>query len=69
MKKVLKKKKNLHVKLGDKVKVISGQNKGKIGIIKSLIRQTSKVVVEGINIKTKHIKPSRKGETRQIKDS
>lgn len=68
MKKPLKNKKNLHVKLGDKVKVISGQNKGKIGVIKGLIRQTSKVLIEGINIRSKYIKPSRPGETRQIKE-
>ncbi len=68
MKKLLKNKKNLHIKIGDKVKVISGQNKGKIGIVKSLIRETSKVVIEGINIRIKHIKPSRPGETGQIKE-
>lgn len=68
MKKLLKIKKNLHVKVGDKVKVISGQNKGKIGVIKSLVRETSKVIIEGINIKIKHIKPSRPGETGQIKE-
>jgi large subunit ribosomal protein L24 len=68
MKKLLKNKKNLHIKIGDKVKVIAGQNKGKIGIVKSLLRETSKIVVEGINIRIKHIKPSRPGETGQIKE-
>jgi large subunit ribosomal protein L24 len=68
MKKLPKIKHKLHIKVGDKVKVISGQSKGKIGVIKSLIRETSKVVIEGINIKIKHIKPSRPGETGQIKE-
>jgi large subunit ribosomal protein L24 len=68
MKKLPKNKKNLHVKVGDKVKVISGQNKGKIGIIRTVIKETSKVIIEGINIKIKHIKPNRPGETGQIKE-
>jgi large subunit ribosomal protein L24 len=68
MKKLPKIKKNLHVKVGEKVKVISGQNKGKIGVIKTVIRETSKVIVEGINIKIKNIKPTRPGETGQIKE-
>lgn len=68
MKKVSMKKQNLHVKVGDKVKVISGQSKGKIGVIKSLIRETSKVIVEGVNVKIKHIKPSGPGKTGQIKE-
>ena len=68
MKKLPKIKKKLHINVGDKVKVISGQNKGKIGVIKTVIRETSKVIIEGINIKIKHIKPSRPGETGQIKE-
>jgi large subunit ribosomal protein L24 len=68
MKKLLKNKKSLHVKVGDKVKVISGQNKGKIGVIKTIIKEASKVIIEGINIKIKHIKPTRPGDTGQIKE-
>ena len=68
MKKLPKSKKKLHINVGEKVKVISGQNKGKIGVIKTVIRETSKVIIEGINIKIKHIKPSRPGETGQIKE-
>jgi len=68
MKKLLKNKKSLHIKVGDKVKVISGQNKGKIGVIKTIIKEASKVIIEGINIKIKHIKPTRPGETGQIKE-
>ena len=50
MKKVLKIKHKLHLKVGDKVKVISGQNKGKIGVIKNLLHDKSKVIIEGLNI-------------------
>ena len=67
MKKVIKIKKKLHIKLRDKVKIISGQNKGKVGIIKNVIKETSQVIVEGINIKSKHLKRTRPGETGLIK--
>jgi large subunit ribosomal protein L24 len=66
MKKVSQTKKSLHVKVGDQIKVISGEEKGKIGIIKSLNLKTSKVIIEGINIKIKHLKPKRAGESGQI---
>ena len=59
--------KKLHVKLGQKIKVISGVDKGKIGLIKKVLRSKSKVVVEGINIRFKHIKSNRPGQTGEIK--
>ena len=68
MKKIGTVKKKLHVKVGDKVKIISGQNKGKISVIKSLIKETSQIILEGINIKIKHIKPSRPCKKGQIKE-
>lgn len=68
MKKLVQRKKSLHVKVGDKIKVIAGQDKGKLGIIKSLNKKTSKLVIDGINLKTKHMKPSRAGESGQIQN-
>ncbi|MBZ8179703.1 50S ribosomal protein L24 [Oscillatoria salina] len=56
----------MHVKTGDRVQVIAGRDKGKVGIIKRAIPKTSKVVVEGVNVKTKHVKPRQEGETGQI---
>ncbi|QMU30264.1 50S ribosomal protein L24 [Adhaeribacter radiodurans] len=50
----------LHVKTGDTVKVIAGNEKGKTGRIASVNTSTSKVIVEGINMVTKHNKPSAK---------
>jgi large subunit ribosomal protein L24 len=66
MKKVAQTKKRLHVKIGDQVKVIAGQEKGKIGIIKALNSKTSKVIVEGVNLKIKHLKPKSAKESGQI---
>lgn len=50
-------KKNLQVKTGDRVVVLSGKDKGKMGNIKKAIPSESKVVVEGVNMVTKAQKP------------
>jgi large subunit ribosomal protein L24 len=50
----------LHVKTGDTVQVIAGDDKGKTGVIKSVNRSTQRVIVEGLNLVTKHNKPSAK---------
>ena len=47
-------------KIGDTIKVISGKDKGQTGQIKSLFHQKGKVIIEGINTKIKHVKPSKK---------
>ena len=44
------------IKVGDKVIVIAGSNKGKEGIIKKVLRDENKVIVEGVNIVHKHQK-------------
>ena len=48
--------KSLHVKTGDMVYVISGKDKGKTGKVVKVFPNKGKVVVEGINVVTKHIK-------------
>lgn len=48
----------MKLRKGDKVIVISGKDKGKTGIIQRAYPSLNKVVVEGINVKKKHIKPS-----------
>ncbi len=45
---------SLHVKKGDRVKVIAGNDKGKIGEIISVDPKARKVVVEGVNLVKKH---------------
>lgn len=56
----------MHVKKGDTVQVISGRDKGKVGTVTEVFPATSKVIVEGVNIKTKHIKPRQEGEKGQL---
>jgi large subunit ribosomal protein L24 len=48
----------LKIRKGDTVRVIAGDDKGKSGKVLEVITSKSRVVVEGINIITKHEKPS-----------
>lgn len=54
------------VKTGDTVQVIAGKDKGKVGEIIKALPQESKVIVKGVNIKTKHVKPQQEGESGRI---
>ena len=53
---------NLHVKTGDNVMVISGKDKGKTGKVLQTSPKEGKVIVEGLNMVTKHVTPRRLGE-------
>ncbi|KXZ53712.1 hypothetical protein GPECTOR_6g629 [Gonium pectorale] len=57
----------MHVKKGDTVLVVSGKDKGKVGTIIKVLPKKGKVVVEGVNQGTKHLKPRAENETGQIK--
>lgn len=48
----------LHIKTGDTVKVLSGDDKGKSGKILSVDLQKRRAIIEGLNLVTKHVKPS-----------
>ena len=56
----------MHVKTGDTVQVVSGKDKGKVGEIVRSIPKDSKVIVKGVNVKTKHVKPQHEGESGKI---
>lgn len=49
---------SLHVKTGDTVYVISGKDKGKTGKVVKVFPNKGKIIVEGINVVTKHMKPN-----------
>jgi len=49
----------MHIKKNDTVVVISGKDKGKIGTVLKAMPKTNKVVVEGVNVQTKHSKATR----------
>ena len=52
----------MKLRKGDTVKVLSGNDKGKTGEILEIIPKTEKIVVKGINIRKKSVKPRRQGE-------
>jgi len=56
----------VHVKKGDTVQVIAGSEKGKVGEVLRVLPEISKVVIKGVNVKTKHVKPQQEGESGQI---
>lgn len=41
----------------DKVKIIAGKDKGKEGVVQKVLRTKGKVVVEGVNVVKRHVKP------------
>lgn len=47
----------MHVKTGDKVQVIAGKDKDKIGNVLKVDRKKSRLFVEGVNVVTRHKKP------------
>ena len=53
---------NIHIKKNDTVVVISGEDKGKKGKVLSVDIDNNRVIVEGVNMVTKHKKPRRQGE-------
>jgi large subunit ribosomal protein L24 len=59
--------KKFPIKMGDKVQVISGSDKDKNGEVIKLFKSTGKILVKGINLKFKHIKPTKEGDVGEIK--
>ncbi len=53
---------NNYIKKNDKVIVISGNDKGKKGKVLNVDHENGRVLVEGINMATKHKKPRKQGE-------
>lgn len=53
----------MHVRRGDEVLVIAGKNKGQRGKIKTAIPDKDRVVIEGVNIVTRHMKPRGPGKS------
>tara|TARA_B000000557_G_scaffold246038_1_gene228834 strand:- start:332 stop:616 length:285 start_codon:yes stop_codon:yes gene_type:complete len=48
------------IKVGDYIKIIAGSNKGLEGKVINIIKKNQKVVVEGLNLVKKHVKPNSK---------
>ncbi|MCL2355298.1 MAG: 50S ribosomal protein L24 [Oscillospiraceae bacterium] len=52
----------MKIKKGDTVQVLSGNDKGKTGEVLEVIPKNSTVIVKGVNVRKKHIKPKKQGE-------
>ena len=52
----------MKIRKGDNVQVLSGNDKGKTGEVLEVIPKTQKIVVKGVNIRKKHVKPRKQGE-------
>ena len=53
----------MKVRVGDKVRILAGKDRGKEGKVILTLKKKDKVVVEGINIVKKHMKPNNANET------
>lgn len=58
----------LHVRLGDMVEVIAGNSKGKRGRITQVLVEKSRVIVEGVNIQKRHVKPTAQNPQGEIRE-
>jgi large subunit ribosomal protein L24 len=56
----------MHVKKGDTVKILSGDDKGKTGKIVKAFPAENKVVIEGMNMIKKHQRATREGQKGQV---
>jgi len=54
------------IKKGDKIIVIAGREKGKKGVVSMVNRQDSRVIIEGINLRSRHQKSRKSGVSGQI---
>ena len=52
----------MRIKKGDTVEVLSGNDKGKTGEVLEVIPKADKIIVKGVNIRKKHVKPRKQGE-------
>ncbi len=52
-------------KKGDKVKILTGKDKGKTGKVLKVVKSAGKISIEGINLRIKHMRPQKQGEKGQ----
>jgi len=56
----------MKIKKGDKVKMTKGKDRGKVGKVIKVFPRENKVIVEGLNLIKKHLKPRREGQKGEI---
>ena len=55
-----------HVKKGDMVKILTGNDKGKVSEVLEVLQKTSQIVVKEVKVKKKHVKPRKEGDVGKI---
>ena len=56
----------MRIKTGDTVKILSGKDRGKTGKITHVFVKDNRVVVEGVNVRKKHMRPKKQGQAGQV---
>ncbi len=56
----------MRIRKGDTVQIINGKEKGKTGEVLKTLPVENRVVVQGINLRTRHVKPTQEGESGRI---
>ncbi len=56
----------MRIRKGDTVQVIAGKDRGKTGEVLRTLPNENRVVVQGINLRTRHVKPTQEGESGRI---
>ena len=56
----------MRIRKGDTVQVIAGKDKGKTGEVIRTLPYENRVIVEGVNMRTRHVKPAQEGESGRI---
>ena len=56
----------MNIKKGDNVKMLSGKDRGKTGVVLKVSPTTGRIMIEGLNIFKKHSRPRKQGEKGQL---
>jgi large subunit ribosomal protein L24 len=57
---------NMKIRKNDTIKIIAGKDKGKTGKVLNVFPKKNKILIEGLNLYKKHIRPKREGEKGEI---
>lgn len=56
----------MKIKKGDNIKIISGNDRGKTGVVRAAFPDTRRLVVEGVNVKKKHVRARAQGQKGEL---
>ena len=56
----------MYFKKGDKIKMMSGADRGKAGTIRAAFPKEGRIVADGINMKKKHVRPRKQGQKGEL---